>query len=202
MSSLRCYAGGAHIPDTVPIHVEENGWPTSPPARSYDQQAQSLETQVRTFQDFRGTYNVSDYRWFDLRDSDSTSPNPQQQYGLMTDTYTEKPAFARYRDLITQLSVRSTPRTPANHRRLKLRVRCRHGRWLAWARGPATGVKRVDFRVDGRLRARDRRPPFRRLLRSSHKGRHVVAARVHLRTRTYRLARRVHACARTATPAR
>src|SRR4051812_44024852 len=196
MSSLRCYARGAGIPDSIPIHVEENGWPTSP-TRSYARQVQALETQVRAFHDFRGTYNVSDYRWFDLRDSDSTSPNFQQQYGLMTDTYVEKPAFARYRDLIAQLSVRNPPTRPT--RRLRLRVRCRHGRWLAWARGSAIGVKRVDFRVDGRLRARDRRAPFRRLLRASHRGNHVVAARVHPHGTTYRLARHVHACHRTAT---
>jgi hypothetical protein len=198
MSSLRCYAGGANIPASVPIHVEENGWPTSPPARSFEQQAQSLETQVRAFQDFRGTFNVSDYRWFDLRDSDSTSPNPQQQYGLMTDTYAEKPAFARYRDLIAQLSVRNPP-APARPRHLKLRVRCRHGRWLAWARGPSRGVRRVDFRVDRHRRVRDRHAPFRRLLRSPRRGVHLVTARVYTRDTRYRLARRVRACARTAT---
>jgi hypothetical protein len=196
MSSLRCYAAGAGIADSVPIHVEENGWPTSPPARSYESQAQSLETQVRAFSDFRGTYNVSDYRWFDLRDSDTTSPNEQQQYGLMTDTYTEKPAFARYRSLIAELSARVTPVLPT---RLTLRVRCRRGRWLATARGDTSHVTRVDFRVDGRLRARDRRPPFRRTLRAPAHGRHTVAARVIDALGNYRLARRVHGCARTAS---
>jgi hypothetical protein len=197
MSSLRCYAGGAHIPETVPIHVEENGWPTSPPTRTYERQAEALETQVRAFHDFRGTYNVSDYRWFDLRDSDSTSTNFQQQYGLMTDTYVEKPAFGRYRDLIAQLSVRNA--APQPQRRLRLRVRCRRGRWLVAARGRTTGVRRVNFRVDGRLRARDRRPPFRRKLRSARHGRHRITAGVFTTSGRYHLTRRVHACARAAT---
>ena len=48
---------------------------------------------VRAVNDYRGTFDVSDYRWFDLRDSDTTSPNFQQQYGLMTDEYVPKPAF-------------------------------------------------------------------------------------------------------------
>src|SRR5919202_5607491 len=122
MDSLRCYARSAGIPDTVPIHVEENGWPTSP-TRSYERQAEALETQVRTFHDFRGTYNVSDYRWFNLRDGDSASQNFQVQYGLMTDTYAEKPAFPRYRSLIDQLSVRKAP----GH--LRLTIRCRRQRW-------------------------------------------------------------------------
>ncbi len=200
MSSLRCYAGGANIPASVPIHVEENGWPTNPPVRTYERQTEALDTQVKAFDDFRGTFNVSDYRWFDLRDSDSTSPNPQQQYGLMTDTYVAKPAFARYRDLIAQLSVRNPP-APARPRHLKLRVGCRHGRWLAWARGPSRGVKRVDFRVDGHLRARDRRPPYRRFLRPPGRGVHRITARVYTRDARYRLARRVHACAHSTTRA-
>src|SRR5215212_739392 len=159
MSSLRCYSRGARIPDSVPIHVEENGWPTSPPTRTYERQVQALETQIRAFHDFRGTYNVSDYRWFDLRDSDTTSPNPQQQYGLMTDTYVEKPAFGRYRSLIAELSVRNAAAVPAAER-LRLRVRCRRGRWIAAARGRSNGVRRVEFRVDGRRVATDRRAPY------------------------------------------
>ena len=199
MDSLRCYAGGAGIPASVPIHVEENGWPTNPPTRTYERQVELLESQVRTFHDYRGTYNVSDYRWFDLRDSDTTSPNPQQQYGLMTDTYVEKPAFARYRSLIAELSARQA--APARTR-LTLRVRCAGRRWVAAARGRTDGVKRVEFRVDGRLRARDRRPPFVRRLRSAARGRHLVAARVFDRAGSYRLARRVRSCARTATAPR
>ena len=194
MTSLRCYARGAGIGDSVPIHVEENGWPTSPPTRSYERQVTALETQVRAFHDFRGTFNVSDYRWFDLRDSDSTSPNFQQQYGLMTDTYQEKPAFARYRSLIAELSARSA--APA---RLTLRVRCRAGRWVAEARGDSAGVSRVDFRVDGRLRSRDRRAPFRRALHSPRHGRHLVAVRVFDSLGEYRIKRRVRACAHTAS---
>src|SRR4051812_1279692 len=107
MSALRCYAGGAGIAKSVPIHVEENGWPTSPPSRSYARQVQAMDTQVRAFHDFRGTYNVSDYRWFNLRDGNSLSPNFQVQYGLMTDEYVEKPAFRRYRSLVAALSRRS-----------------------------------------------------------------------------------------------
>jgi hypothetical protein len=200
MSSLRCYAGSAGIPDSVPIHVEENGWPTSQPARTYERQAEAMETMVRAFSDFRGTYNVSDYRWFDLRDSDSTSSNFQQQYGLMTDTYAEKPAFARYRNLVAELSVRN----PAQARRkLRLRVRCRHGRWLLRATGSTAGVRRVDFLVDGRVVARDRRPPFRRRVRSPRRGRHRIAARVVGKAGgAYRLKRTLHGCPRTATSRR
>jgi hypothetical protein len=43
--------------------------------------------------DFRGTYNVTDYRWHNLRDGDSSDPRQEQQYGLMRDDYEPKPAF-------------------------------------------------------------------------------------------------------------
>ena len=199
LDSLRCFARSAGIRDSVPIHVEENGWPTGP-GRSYSRQVQAMDTMVRAFHDFRGTYNVRDYRWFNLRDGNSRSPNFQTQYGIMTDEYVEKPAFRRYRALVAELSTRAAQRRRPRARRLVLRVRCRRGRWVAWARGRARGVRRVDFLVDGRLRARDRRPPFRRRLRSPRRGRHTIVAKV-VRTKggRYRLRRRARACRVTAS---
>jgi hypothetical protein len=105
-STFRCYAETPKIPRAVPIHVEENGYPTGP-GRSYERQAQAMETMVRAVHDFRGTFNISDYRWFNLRDGDSTSANFQTQYGLMTDRYLPKPAFGLYRSLVSQLSPRA-----------------------------------------------------------------------------------------------
>ncbi|GAC1324141.1 MAG: hypothetical protein NVSMB25_21310 [Thermoleophilaceae bacterium] len=148
LSSLRCFAGSAGINGGVPIHVEENGFPTAPtPDRSYARQAQALESLVNAVNDFRGTYNVSDYRWFDLRDADTTSPSFQQQYGLMTDTYVEKPAFDLYRRLIAALGVRAAPApgpsspVPTKARRgLVARLSCtREGRLRARVSGPAVG---------------------------------------------------------------
>ena len=148
-STFRCYAGGAGIPEKIPIHVEENGWPTEPPARSYEQQAAVAETLVRSVHDFRGTYNITDYRWFNLRDGDTTSANFQTQYGLMTDEYEPKPAYGVYRRLVSELGHRyAKPR-------LSLSVACRSRRWRARVRGPDVGeVLRAGFRV-GHLRARD-----------------------------------------------
>jgi hypothetical protein len=154
-SAFRCYAGGAGIPETVPIKVEENGWPTEPPARSYEKQAEVAETLVRAVHDFRGTYNISDYRWFNLRDGDTTSANFQSQYGLLTDEYEPKPAFAVYRGLVAELSRRySRPR-------LALRVRCASGRWVARVRGAGAGeVLRASFRVGNRRAGPDDAAPF------------------------------------------
>lgn len=107
MSSLReCYLPLAAIPASVPIHVEENGYPTLEPARSYAEQAEAMRQMVGAVDEFRGNYNVTDYRWFDLRDHRTSSTNFQHQYGLLRDDYTPKPAFAVYRDLVAALSRR------------------------------------------------------------------------------------------------
>jgi hypothetical protein len=110
-STFRCLAATPKIPRTIPIHVEENGYPTGP-GRTYERQAQALDTMVHAVNDFRGTFNIRDYRWFDLRDSDSTSSNFQQQYGLMTDEYVPKPAFGLYGRLVRALTVHNRPPPP------------------------------------------------------------------------------------------
>src|SRR4051794_21236625 len=122
MSSLRCYARIAGIPQSVPMKVEENGWPTQPPGRSYAKQADVLELMVRAAHDFRGTFNVSDYRWFNLRDGDTGSPLLFQHFGLVESGYAEKPAFERYRRLVAELSTRYSSR-PRLAMRLKARLR-------------------------------------------------------------------------------
>jgi hypothetical protein len=100
MSQLReCFLPIAGIGQQVPIHVEENGYPTGP-GRSYEMQEQALRSMVGAVRDFRGTYNVSDYRWFDLRDHNSGSLNFQHHYGLLEDDYTPKPAFGAYAELV------------------------------------------------------------------------------------------------------
>jgi len=100
MSVLReCFMPIARLGKGVPIHVEENGWPTGP-GRSERQQVRSMEQMVGAVNDFRGTYNVTDYRWFDLRDHNSSGPNFQQHYGLLRDDYSPKPAFGVYRALV------------------------------------------------------------------------------------------------------
>ena len=58
---------------------------------------------LRAVHTYRGNYNVTDYRWFALRDADSASPNFQQQFGLLRDDYERKPGFHIYRGLIREL---------------------------------------------------------------------------------------------------
>ena len=106
MSQLReCFMPIAGLGPSVPIHVEENGWPTGP-GRSEAYQELAMRAMVGAVHEFRGTYNVTDYRWFNLRDHNSSSENFQHHYGLLRDDYSPKPAFAAYRELIRRLAGR------------------------------------------------------------------------------------------------
>jgi hypothetical protein len=104
MSVLReCFLPIPGIPERVPIKVEENGYPTGA-GRPYEEQVRAMEEMVGAVHDFRGTFNVTDYRWFDLRDHRTESSNFQHPYGLLEDDYTPKPAFAVYRELVARLA--------------------------------------------------------------------------------------------------
>jgi len=160
---IRSYAHGAGIADSVPIHVAENGYPTGA-GRSYETQKAGLEAMVGTVAANSEKYDVSDYRWFDLRDADSSSPNFQQHYGLTEDDYTPKPAYASWKSLIRKLSVRDPvpqPPTPAATRP-RLRLRCYYRGVRARVTGP--GVVAVTFRARGTTLT-DRRAPFTRSIR-------------------------------------
>jgi hypothetical protein len=198
MSSLRCYARIPGIPESVPMRIEENGWPTQPPARSYAKQTDALRLMVRAVHDFRGTYNVSDYRWFNLRDGDTGSPSLFQHFGLLEDDYDRKPAFAAYRSLVRELSTR----TPARPRkpRLRLRFRCRHSRVRAAIAGrDSRDAIRANFYRGRRRVARDTHPPLSKIIdRRRHRGRrHTHRARARVRMgdgRLVRLSRRYRTC--------
>src|SRR4051812_31084788 len=112
MSSFRCYLRAASIPDSVPIHIEENGWPTFGTRRE-DMQAQVADQMIRAASDFRGTYNVSDYRWFNLRDANTSDPPIAQHFGLLRDDYAEKPAFATVAKLYAELGRKFPAQAPA-----------------------------------------------------------------------------------------
>lgn len=91
----------AGIPASVPLHVSENGYPTGP-GRTDATQVTAMKAAIAAIESQRAKYNVTDYRWFDLRDADSASSSFQSQYGLMTDSYAPKPAFFAYRALVAR----------------------------------------------------------------------------------------------------
>jgi hypothetical protein len=94
--------GEASIPYSVPIHITENGWATSP-ERSEKKQADVIEVIIRAIYEYRKEYNITHYEMFDLRDADSQSTNFFYQFGIMKDDYSVKPVFEVYRKLIEEL---------------------------------------------------------------------------------------------------
>lgn len=92
-----------NFPQTIPMHITENGWPTGP-TRSYERQAEVLETVIRTVYEQRTNLNITRYELFALRDADSSNTDLFYQFGLLRDDYTPKPAFESYRRMIAELS--------------------------------------------------------------------------------------------------
>ena len=83
----------------VPLRIEETGWPTGP-GRPNEVQRNVLRQFVTTAVKYRGTYGLTDFRWFGLRDNNSSGPDYQSYFGLLDDQYGPKPAFGEYRRLV------------------------------------------------------------------------------------------------------
>ena len=97
-----CLMPLAHLGHRVPIWVTENGVPTG--VLSDRQQAAALSELVRAARDYGRTFNLTDYRWFNLRDSVSTRLAPPfATDGLLRSDYSRKPSFGAYRRLASQL---------------------------------------------------------------------------------------------------
>jgi hypothetical protein len=90
------------IPTSVALHVSETGYPTGP-GRTEAMQVTVMTAAASAVSSARAKYNVTDYRWFDLRDADSSSTSFESHYGLLHDDYTPKTGFAAYRDLVARL---------------------------------------------------------------------------------------------------
>ena len=69
-----CYMPRAGFGRATPIRVEETGYPTGP-GRTEATQKRALTAFVRTAVAYRGTYGISDFRWFGLRDNNSRGPD-------------------------------------------------------------------------------------------------------------------------------
>lgn len=102
----RKYMPLARLSRKVPLHISENGYPTGP-GRTEAMQVTAMNAAVWAVEASRALYGVTDYRWFDLRDADSSSASFESRYGLMRDDYSPKAAFGAYRKLVTGAVSRS-----------------------------------------------------------------------------------------------
>jgi hypothetical protein len=122
-----CLAPKAGIGATTPIWITENGVPTG--ANTEAQQAAALRELVQATSDYSKTFNITDYRWFNLRDTSTGSPSNLigptfSSDGLLRSDYTRKPSFGAYRSLIAGLGARTPPRK--RHRRHRKHHRRHH----------------------------------------------------------------------------
>jgi hypothetical protein len=103
LATLRRLMAIAGLGPTIPLHVSENGYPTGP-GRTEAMQVDVMKAAISAVNAARTTYSITGYRWFDLRDSNSSSASFENQYGLLRDDYTPKPAFAAFHALVADLS--------------------------------------------------------------------------------------------------
>jgi hypothetical protein len=105
-----CFMPKGRIGRRVPIWITENGVPSGNMTES--EQATALRQLVQAVDAYSGTYNVTDYRWFNLRDSTDQGPATHEPLtfstdGLLMANYTRKPAFGEYRRLVGRFGTRT-----------------------------------------------------------------------------------------------
>ena len=99
----RCFAPQAHLGPQVPIWITEDGIPSG--NMSQADQASALRQLVKAVHEYSGTDNITDYRWFNLRDSTDTGPETHEPLtfstdGLLLANYKHKLSFSAYREMI------------------------------------------------------------------------------------------------------
>ena len=92
-------AGLGHLP----LVITEHGWPTGP-RRPAGRQAEVVRAVIGVVSRSAGPLNITGYIHHALRDWHSAGSGLLCQFGLMTDDYAAKPAFAVYREMIGELS--------------------------------------------------------------------------------------------------
>jgi hypothetical protein len=100
-----CFLPLAGIGSTTPLWVTENGFPSNGTGNT--NQVAALREMVGAVETYSTAYDVTDYRWFNLRDNNSHGSGLFDQDGLLFDHDTRKPSFDVYRELIKADGARS-----------------------------------------------------------------------------------------------
>lgn len=116
-----CFLPKARIGRAVPIWITENGIPSGG-KMSQTKQAAALTQLVKAVHDYSATYGITDYRWFNLRDSTDHGPQTGVPLtfstdGLLLANYKRKIAFGAYRRLIGRFGHPLRSRQPTRHAR-------------------------------------------------------------------------------------
>jgi len=97
-----CYMPMASLGAAVDLWVTENGYATNL-GRTEATQDTALAATLDAVHRYSGTLGVSDYRWFNLRDNNSSGLDLFDAVGLLRDDYSEKPAFWTLRAAIERI---------------------------------------------------------------------------------------------------
>jgi hypothetical protein len=96
-----CYLPKAGLGRQVDLWVSENGYATNL-GRTEESQAADLGTTTDSVAAYSGELGISDYRYFNLRDNNSSGPDLFDAVGLLRDDYSRKPAFGVLRRTIRE----------------------------------------------------------------------------------------------------
>jgi hypothetical protein len=94
-----CWMPKAQLGSDVPVWITENGYATNL-GHDEPRQVTELRSTVDTIHALDTTLNVTDYRYFNLRDNKPNGSDLFDDVGLLRSDYSPKPAFAAYRDLV------------------------------------------------------------------------------------------------------
>jgi hypothetical protein len=145
-----CYMPLGGFGPNVDLWVTENGYATNL-GRTEAEQDVALRSTLDGIHRYSGTLGVTDYRWFNLRDNDSSGTDLFAAVGLLRDDYSEKPAFSTYGSYIDRIGTDRPKRVRCGRRIATVTGTARRD-VLRGSRGPdviATGAGR-DRVVGGR----------------------------------------------------
>jgi hypothetical protein len=97
-----CYMPLGGFGRGIALWVTENGYATNL-GRTEQGQDLALSSTLNEINRYSGTLGITDYRWFNLRDNETTGTGLFDAVGLLWDDYSEKPAFATYRGAIERI---------------------------------------------------------------------------------------------------
>lgn len=94
-----CWMPQAQLGSNIPIWITENGYATN---LGHDEARQAAELQdtIQAVRALDTTLNITDYRYFNLRDNKPNGTDLFDDVGLLRSDYSPKPAFAAYRALL------------------------------------------------------------------------------------------------------
>lgn len=194
LRSLRdCYLPMAGLGNATALHVAENGFPTGP-GRSEQMQSQVLNAMVQAVSSVASKYGVTDYRWFDLRDSSTSDQSMESRYGITRDDYSPKPGFFTFRDLIARYGAGGPSAQAASARTVAARTGCQASPVQIDVSGlKGTPMTSLSVKVGKRvLKTINRRGVTRRLRVSLASGRSAIQVKARASGRLTRTVRRTY----------